>query len=165
MPRASYCNPGLDAWPATTVCPLHTLKAYLQCTKTLRESEQQFLAMGTTQESVWHLSSLLPWRKLSTAFMLRKLWWTKAVHVQMPYLWFSIKCASFWMIPIAWLVGCSLWVLARHYFNSLTNLKASYQTYNILSIAVQNAKVVYNNVNCDWKHVNTLSACKESRVQ
>ena len=33
-------------------------------------------------------------------------------------------------------------------FNSLTNLKASYQTY-ILSIAVQNAKVVYYNVNCD----------------
>ena len=49
-------------------------------------------------------------------------------------------------------------------FNSLTNLKASYQTY-ILSIAVQNAKVVYNNVNCDWKHVTTLSACKESHVQ
>ena len=45
-------------------------------------------------------------------------------------------------------------------FNSLTNLKASYQTY-ILSIAVQNAKVVYYNVNCDWKHVNILSACKE----
>ena len=33
-------------------------------------------------------------------------------------------------------------------FDSLTNLKASYQTY-ILSIAVQNAKVVYYNVNCD----------------
>ena len=49
-------------------------------------------------------------------------------------------------------------------FNSLTNLKASYQTY-ILSIAVQNAKVVYNNNNCDWKHVNTLSACKESHVR
>ena len=49
-------------------------------------------------------------------------------------------------------------------FNSLTNLKASYQTY-ILSIAVQNAKVVYNNVNCDCKHVNTLSACKETHVR
>ena len=46
-------------------------------------------------------------------------------------------------------------------FHSLTNLKASYQTY-ILSIAVQNAKVVYNNVNCDWKHVNTLPVCRES---